>query len=40
MRADGSAALADLDELTPFAAVTWFHPDRTIDGERPGEWCK
>lgn len=35
LRADGSAALADLDELTPFAAVTWFHPDRTIDVSAP-----
>lgn len=31
LRGDGSAAIADLDELTPFAAVTWFRPDRTID---------
>jgi acetolactate decarboxylase len=31
LRGDGSAAVADLDELTPFAAVTWFRPDRTID---------
>ncbi len=35
LRGDGSAALADLDELTPFAAVTWFHPDRTIDVSAP-----
>ena len=30
LRADGSASIADPNELTPFAAVTWFHPDRTI----------
>lgn len=35
LRADGSAALADLFELTPFAAVTWFHPDRTIAVSAP-----
>lgn len=35
LRGDGSAALADLDELTPFAAVTWFHPDGTIDVSAP-----
>jgi acetolactate decarboxylase len=35
LRGDGSAAIADLDELTPFAAVTWFRPDRTIDIATP-----
>jgi acetolactate decarboxylase len=35
LRGDGSAAIADLDELTPFAAVTWFRPDRTIDIAAP-----
>ena len=30
LRSDGSAAIADLDEQTPFAAVTWFHPDHTM----------
>jgi acetolactate decarboxylase len=31
LRGDGSAAIADVDELTPFAAVTWFRPHRKID---------
>ena len=35
LRGDGSAAIADLDELTPFAAVTWFHPDHTIQISEP-----
>lgn len=35
LRGDGSATIADFDELTPFAAVTWFHPDRTIDVSTP-----
>jgi acetolactate decarboxylase len=35
LRSDGSATVADLDELTPFAAVTWFHPDRSIDVSAP-----
>ncbi len=35
LRADGSATIADLDELTPFAAVTWFNPDRTIEVSAP-----
>jgi acetolactate decarboxylase len=35
LRGDGSAAVAGLDELTPFAAVTWFRPDRTIDVTAP-----
>lgn len=35
LRGDGSARVADPDELTPFAAVTWFHPDRTIDVSGP-----
>ena len=30
LRADGSATIADFDEQTPFAAVTWFHPDQTL----------
>ena len=36
LRGDGSATVADLDELTPFAAVTSFHPDHTI---RVSESC-
>jgi acetolactate decarboxylase len=35
LRSDGSATIADLDELTPFATVTWFHPDRTINISAP-----
>lgn len=35
LRADGSATTAGLDELTPFAAVTWFRPDRTIEVPEP-----
>jgi acetolactate decarboxylase len=35
LRSDGSATVADLEELTPFAAVTWFHPDHTIDVSEP-----
>jgi acetolactate decarboxylase len=35
LRSDGSATVADLDELTPFAAVTWFHPGRSIDVSAP-----
>ena len=31
LRGDGSASIADPKELTPFAAVTWFDTDRTID---------
>jgi len=30
---NGEARAARLDELTPFAAVTWFDPDLTIDVE-------
>ena len=32
---DGSAKVAGLDELTPFAAVTWFHPDERIQVPEP-----
>ena len=35
LRGDGSATIADLDELTPFAAVTWFHADHTIEVSAP-----
>ena len=35
LRGDGSATLADSDELTPFAAVTWFRADRTIEVSAP-----
>jgi acetolactate decarboxylase len=35
LRGDGSATLADPDELTPFAAVTWFRADRTIEVSAP-----
>src|SRR5262249_36317123 len=35
LRADGSATIAGFDELTPFAAVTWFRPDRSIEVSEP-----
>jgi acetolactate decarboxylase len=35
LRGDGSATVADLDERTPFAAVTWFRPERTIEVSEP-----
>ncbi|CAM2794876.1 acetolactate decarboxylase [Mycobacterium intermedium] len=35
LRSDGSATVADADERTPFAAVTWFHPERRIDITTP-----
>jgi acetolactate decarboxylase len=35
LRADGSATVADLDEQTPFAAVTWFHPDQILQISEP-----
>jgi len=35
LRADGSATVADPDEQTPFAAVTWFHPDQSLQVSEP-----
>jgi acetolactate decarboxylase len=35
VRHDGSATIAEPDELTPFAAVTWFRADLTIDISAP-----
>jgi acetolactate decarboxylase len=35
LRADGSATVADPDEQTPFAAVTWFRPDQTLHISEP-----
>ena len=35
LRGDGSATIAGPDEVTPFAAVTWFHADHTIDLPAP-----
>src|ERR1700742_2356555 len=35
LRSDGSATVADLDERTPFAAVTWFRPDHSFDISTP-----
>lgn len=35
LRSDGSAVIADPEERTPFAAVTWFRPDRTINISAP-----
>jgi acetolactate decarboxylase len=37
LRADGSASVADPKELTPFAAVTWFDTDQTIDLSTPSD---
>jgi acetolactate decarboxylase len=35
LRGDGRATIAGPDELTPFAAVTWFHADHTIELPAP-----
>ena len=35
LRGDGSATVAELDQLTPFAVVTWFDADRRIDVSEP-----
>ena len=35
LRADGSASVADADECTPFATVTWFSPDHVLDVRVP-----
>jgi len=35
LRADGSARVADADQRTPFAVVTWFHTDRTFEVSTP-----
>jgi acetolactate decarboxylase len=35
LRSDGSARVADLDQLTPFAVVTWFAADRAIEVSAP-----
>jgi acetolactate decarboxylase len=35
LRSDGSARVADPDQLTPFAVVTWFAADRTIEVSAP-----
>lgn len=35
LRGDGSATIAGPDELTPFAAVTWFHADHIIELSAP-----
>jgi acetolactate decarboxylase len=37
LRADGSAAIADPDELAPFAVLTWFHADHTIAVSAPSD---
>jgi acetolactate decarboxylase len=31
LHADGTATIAGPEELTPFATVTWFHPDHRIE---------
>jgi acetolactate decarboxylase len=33
LRADGSATIADPEERTPFAVLTWFHPERRFTVE-------
>ncbi|MBV8398383.1 MAG: acetolactate decarboxylase [Acetobacteraceae bacterium] len=35
LRSDGSATIADPDELSPFAMSTWFRPDHTIAVSEP-----
>ena len=35
LRGDGSATIADPKAMTPFAAVTWFHPDHTVSIHAP-----
>jgi acetolactate decarboxylase len=37
LRGDGSALIPNLDELTPFAAVTWFDTDQTIEVSAPSD---
>jgi acetolactate decarboxylase len=42
LRSDGSVSRVSGDELTPFAAVTWFRPniDHTEDGPRTRKQCE
>ena len=35
LRSDGSATIADAEELSPFAMLTWFRPDHTIAVSAP-----
>ena len=35
LRGDGSASVADPEQRSPFAVVTWFSPDRTFDVSVP-----
>src|SRR5580698_4362033 len=35
LRGDGSARVADPDQRTPFAVVTWFDPDGTLEVSTP-----
>jgi acetolactate decarboxylase len=35
LRSDGSATVADPEELSPFAVLTWFHADHTIEVSAP-----
>lgn len=37
VRADGSASVASTDDLTPFAAVTWFSADTTVQAARDSD---
>jgi acetolactate decarboxylase len=35
LRSDGGATIADPEQRTPFAAVTWFHADHTFEVSAP-----
>jgi acetolactate decarboxylase len=37
LRNDGSATVADPGELSPFAVLTWYHADHTIDVSAPSD---
>jgi acetolactate decarboxylase len=37
LRSDGSAKVADPEELSPFAVLTWFHADHTIEVSAPSD---
>jgi acetolactate decarboxylase len=37
LRSDGSATVADPAELSPFAVLTWFHADHSIDVSAPSD---
>ena len=37
LRSDGRATIADPQQRTPFAAVTWFHTDHTLEVSAPSD---